>query len=356
MRRILHEQLIAILFVSVVAIAAMFAAAAHAQTRTFTDDAGRKVVLPQKVERVYAAGPPASVLVMALAPDKLLGWTRAIKPNEAPYLPPKLAALPELGRLTGRGNTANVEVVLKAKPDLIIDIGSVNANFASLADRVTEETKIPYVLLDGRLDTLPQQIEKVARIMGNEAEAKPLLDYVNQSFADVKARLAKIPTDKRPEVYYARGANGLTTGLPGSINVEMLDFLGARHAISGGGAPGNLAQVGFEQVVLANPSFIITNDPVFYKEVWTRAEWQPIRAVRTKRVFLSPNLPFGWFDFPPGANRLIGLKWLANLLYPETFQFDLVKEIETVYTLLYRQKPTRAQIDAILTEPGVLPK
>jgi iron complex transport system substrate-binding protein len=333
----------------------------HAQPRTFTDDAGRKVTLPTKVERVYAAGPPASVLVMAIAPEKLLGWTRALKPEEAAFLAPRLSALPELGRLTGRGNTANVEVVLKAKPDLIIDIGSVNANFASLADRVTEETKIPYVLLDGRLDTLPQQIEKLSVLLGERERAKPLLAYVNASFADLKSRVAKIPLEKRPEVYYARGANGLTTGLPGSINVEMLEFLGARHALSATGAtvgPGqaNIAQVGFEQVVLANPSLIITNDPTFAREVWTRAEWQSIRAVRAKRVYLSPHLPFGWFDFPPGANRLIGLKWLANLLYPETFQFDLAKEIETVYTLLYQQKPTRDQIARILAEPNVLPK
>jgi iron complex transport system substrate-binding protein len=330
-----------------------------AQPRTFIDDAGRQVTLPTKIERVYAAGPPASVLVMAIAPEKLIGWTRAMKPDEAPFLPSKLVSLPELGRLTGRGNTANVEVMLKAKPDLIIDIGSVNTNFASLADRVTEETRIPYILLDGRLENLPQQIEKMARILGETTRAKPLLDYVTTTFADLKTRIATIPLDRRPEAYYARGNNGLTTGLPGSINVEMLEFLGAKNvsgAASNNTGIGNLAQVGFEQVVLWNPNFIVTNDPVFYRDVWTRAEWQTIRAVRSKRVFLSPNLPFGWFDFPPGANRLIGLKWLANLLYPETFKFDLKREIEIVYGLLYQQRPTREQITKILGEPGVLPK
>jgi iron complex transport system substrate-binding protein len=336
-----------------------FAAGSTVCAQTFVDDAGRKIELPRKIERVYAAGPPASVLVMAIAPEKLIGWTRAMKPDEAPFLPPQLVNLPELGRLTGRGNTANVEVVLKAKPDIIIDVGSVNANFASLADRVTQETKIPYILLDGKLDTLPQQIERIARILGEGKRAKPLLDYVNTTFADLKARIATIPIDKRPEAYYARGNNGLTTGLPGSINVEMLEFLGAKNVSGvGTGSAGmaNLAQVGFEQVVLWNPNFIVTNDPVFYRDVWKRDEWQTIRAVRNKRVFLSPNLPFGWFDFPPGANRLIGLKWLANLLYPETFKFDLAKEIEIVYTLLYQQKPTREQIAKILGEPGVLPK
>ena len=66
-------------------------------------------------ERVYAAGPPASVMVFAIAPDKLVGWTRGMRANEAPFFDEKYARLPELGRLTGRGDTANVEVVLKAK-------------------------------------------------------------------------------------------------------------------------------------------------------------------------------------------------------------------------------------------------
>ena len=122
---------------------AILLVAGGAQARTFIDDAGRKVELPDKVERVYAAGPPASVLVFALAPDKLIGWTRAFRSNEAEWIAKKYADLPELGRLTGRGNTANVEVVLKANPDLIVDVGSTNATFASLADRVQQQTGIP---------------------------------------------------------------------------------------------------------------------------------------------------------------------------------------------------------------------
>ena len=39
----------------------------------------------------------------------------------------------------------------------------------------------------------------------------------------------------------------------------------------------------------------------------------------TGRVHLSPKMPFGWVDFPPSVNRLIGLWWLAKILYPEQF-------------------------------------
>jgi len=51
--------------------------------------------------------------------------------------------------------------------------------------------------------------------------------------------------------------------------------------------------------------------------------WSPVAAVRARRVHLSPTLPFGWVDFPPGVNRLIGLWWLAKMLYPELFAEDV---------------------------------
>jgi ABC-type Fe3+-hydroxamate transport system substrate-binding protein len=96
-----------------------------------------------------AEGPPASVILLALVPQKLIGWTRAPRPDEAAYLPDAVVSLPTLGRLTGRGNTANVEVVMRAKPDLIVDVGATSATFVTLAARVEQQTGVPYLLFDG---------------------------------------------------------------------------------------------------------------------------------------------------------------------------------------------------------------
>lgn len=332
-----------------VALAAFMAAAS---ARTFTDDAGRKVEIPDKVERVYAAGPPASVVVFAIAPDKLIGWTRAFRPDEAAFVATKYAGLPELGRLTGRGNTANPEVVLKAKAELIIDIGSTRDTFVSLADRVQEQTKIPYLLLDGRFDAIPSTFRKVGVILNDEKRGNQLAEYLDTTFADIKKRVAQVPTDKRPEVYYGRGPQGLQTGLKGSINVEVLEFMGAKNVAAE--QAGGLANVGLEQVVLWNPQVIVTNDPHFYREVWKLSVWNSVKAVRDKRVHLSPHLPFGWFDFPPGANRAIGLWWLGKVLYPDQFKdVDLAAKVREFYKLFYHQEPTAAQVKQLLEEPGV---
>ena len=333
---------------------AMLACGSAQASREFVDDAGRRVTLPDRVERVYASGPPASVLVFALAPDTLIGWTRSFREDEAAWIPRKYAQLPELGRLTGRGNSANVEVVLKAKPDLIVDIGSTSQTYSSLADRIQSQTGIPYVLLDGHLDTTPRQVEKLAEILGVPARGREVSSYASRILTELQEKIATIPADKRPAVYYARGPQGLQTGLAGSINVEMIELLGAKNVA--GGERGGLANVGLEQVVLWNPQVIVTNDPNFYSEVWKLPAWNSVEAVRGKRVYLSPHLPFGWFDFPPGANRLIGLLWLADILYPATFDYDMKKEVARFYRVFYQQEPTAAQIGALLSEPGVAPR
>ena len=57
---------------------------------TVTDATGRALPVPEKVARVFPAGPPAAILLYTLAPDLLLGWPRANRPEECVYLLPDI--------------------------------------------------------------------------------------------------------------------------------------------------------------------------------------------------------------------------------------------------------------------------
>jgi len=254
--------------------------------------------------------------------------------------------------LTGRGNTANVEVVLKAKTDLIVDVGSTGGTLASLASQVQEQTKIPYALFDGRIEATPAALRSLGRLMGNEAEAEKLAVWYENELRDIKQRVARVSS--HPLVYYGRGTSGLQTGGKGSINIEVLEILGARNAAAE--ARAGLVTVSFEQVILWDPEVILTTDPNYWASVWSDQRWRSVKAVAAKRVYLSPHLPFGWFDFPPGANRLLGVWWAGKLLYPQAFDVDLRAKVAEFHRLFYHREPSAAQLDAMLGEPGVLPK
>jgi iron complex transport system substrate-binding protein len=315
----------------------------HAET--VTDGAGRAVTVPAKVERVFPAGPPAAIFLYTLAPELLLGWPRANRPEEREFLLPDVGSRPEVGRITGRGNTANLEVVLALKPDLILDVGSVNPTYVSLADRVQQQTGIPYALLDGRFDGTAQAYRTLGALIGQRAQGEELARITDETMRTITGRIAAIPQASRPRVYYARGPRGLETGLGGSINVETIELLAQNVA---GETRGGLANVSIEQVLLWNPDVIITIDRDFAAGVRSDAAWAPIKAVRDGRVHLSPKLPFGWVDFPPCVNRLIGLRWLAKILYPDLFPEDMRAATRDFYARFYHVTPSDQQIDRVL--------
>ena len=186
--RLSEMRILACAFAILLALSAPAAA-----ERLVTDSAGRQVAVPDRIERVFAAGPPASVLVYALAPDKLTGWSRAPSAVEREFLAAPYRDLPEQGRLTGRGDTANLEVVLAAKPDLILDFGSIGDTYVSLADRVRAQTGVPYLLIDGRFANTAAALRLTGAILGVPARAEQLAAYAEATFAAVDTVLAKVP-------------------------------------------------------------------------------------------------------------------------------------------------------------------
>jgi len=323
---------------------AMLFVPAIARAAGITDAAGRAIAIPETVTRVFPAGPPAAILLYTLAPDLLLGWPRANRADECAFMLPEVCRRPEVGRLTGRGNTANLESVLALKPDLILDVGSTTPTFASLAARVQEQTGIPYALLDGRFDATASTYRLLGALTRRDAE--PLASYTEKMLETIASRINRVPQEERPRVYYARGPRGLETGLGGSINVETIEYLGARNVAAE--RQGGLATVSIEQVLVWNPQVIVTIDRDFAAGVQNDPQWKQVEAVSAGRVHLSPKLPFGWVDFPPSVNRLIGLWWLAKIFYPDHFDEDIRALTREFYSLFYHVTPSDADIDRVL--------
>ena len=76
--------------------------------------------------------------------------------------------------------------------------------------------------------------------------------------------------------------------------------------------------------------------------------WAGIEAVREGRVYLSPTAPFGWIDRPPSLNRMIGLEWMAGLLYPDLWDGDLREEARAFYRLYYHVDLSEEELDRLL--------
>lgn len=321
---------------------------AQAQSRSITDSAGRVVEIPSQVGSVFAAGPPAAILLYIMAPDRMLGWPRANRADEREFLAQPYADLPELGTLTGQGGEANLERVLALRPDLILDFGSVRDTYVDLANRVQAQTGIPYLLIDGRFENTPAALRLLGEALGVPERGEALAQDAEATFARIDALLAEVPEAERPRAYLARGPEGLESGVVGSINTEILERAGGVNVLGSSDTARGLVQVNFEALLATDPDVIVTWDRQFYEGHRDNPLWSRMRAVQEGRVHLSPVLPFGWIDRPPSLNRIIGLDWMAATFYPDRYQIDLRARTRDFYRLWYHLDLTEAQLDRLL--------
>src|ERR1700735_811216 len=240
-------------------VAAAFGALPAAATE-FPDSAGRIVVLPDHVNRVMAAGPAAEVLIYVLAPDKLAGWVRPFPPGVAA---PRSRPISVAGQLTGPNPTATASTVKRLHPDLIIDSGMVTPERAALADQITQATGVPYILLDNSFDRMPMMLRTIGRLLDVAARADDLAGSAEHAINALRGRLLIQAATQRPKVYYARGPNGLETGLPGSGAAASIEAAGAINVAAALGAGGR-AMVKPQQLHEWNPDLIIVQDRGFY--------------------------------------------------------------------------------------------
>jgi iron complex transport system substrate-binding protein len=307
-----------------------------AHARAYTDSVGRQVAIPERPGRVMAAGPPASVLLFALAPEILLGLVPEPPKEAKPFILGPLRDKPSTPRLTVRGGDPDIAAIAGLKPDLIVDFGAVTSNYVAIADKVQAATHVPYVLIDGSLDKMTASLGLAGNLLGRPERASLLAGYADWTAKSRDKILAAVPADKRPKVYLGRG-DGLSTGIKGSTLSETVDYIGATNVAEGKAERGNLT-VTLDQIAAWDPDVVIAVDKSAYAAMKQPA-WQRLRAVSSKRLYAAPTLPWGWLNEPPSVNRLLGLHWLGLILYPDLVKFDLPTEVRDFHSLFYGAAP-----------------
>lgn len=296
---------------------------------------------PQKIEKVLSAGNPSDVLLLAVAPQKMAGLAGFNMATKGKLFPPAQQNLPTLGKIASKGSTMSAEKIVALQPNVIIDVGNVTPNYIDQAKRTFAQTKIPYLLLDGRLSATPQTLRK----LGNLLNVSELTEKQAQYAEATLKQAAEFAKTQHHTVYLARNADGLQTGQKQSIHTEAIELVGLHNVVEG--EQKGLTQVSMEQLLLWNPDIILTQYAEFFQNLKDNPQWQQLSAVKNQRVFFIPNQPFGWLDSPPSLNRLLGVRWLQHILSGKS-NADFVPEVQQFYKLFYRIELNAEQAEKIM--------
>lgn len=311
-----------------------FCLTSHVEAREITDMFGRHFTLSDPPRKVFSASPPDTWLLYAIDPTMLAGLNLPIREQDKRYIHKHVLRLPLIGGTFGEASTPNMEMLLRVNPELVV----VSNDETSLSRKVNQGMKmLKKPLLEmtlARPSEYPEAFLRVGRILGREERAKKLSDYCRKSLEQAAAFSRGIPSSKKVSVYYAEGADGLTTECDDSRHSELIRLAGGVnvHRCKARDLFG-MEKVTLEQVLIYNPAVILAMDKGFYQRVSSDPRWRRVRAVRDKRVYLIPDQPVNWFDRPPTFMRFIGIKWIMKCLYPKEYPIDIVREAREFYRL-----------------------
>ena len=307
------------------------------ETQGFTDSTGRTVTLPANITKIAISGPLSQIYILPLAGDMLVGVSTAYAEDAQSYLPAYIYEKAEIGQLYGGKGEMDLEALLAAAPDVVIDIGEAKKTTAEDLTALTEQTGIPFIHIDATVATAPEAYRILGKLLGREEKAEELAVWCENTYAMIAAMMETVDADgARKSLLYCLGDKGVNVIAKGSFHAETINFMSDNLAVveevvsSGAGN-----EVDLEQILLWDPDVIIFAPDSCYEDIAAFEQWQSVGAVSRSDIYKTPSGPYGWLSSPPAVQRYLGMLWLGQLLYPEYTQYDLQAEVTEYYKLFY---------------------
>ena len=323
----------------------------EAETVSFTDSLGRTVELPADITRIAPSGAVATMILAAIAPEFMVAINAAPTEKQLAFLPANLADLPETGQMYGSKANLNLETVLSADPQVVIDLGDKKDDMAEDLDALQEQTGIPVIFIEADLPHMAAAFHTLGSILSGKAErGEALAVFVDRTTTMAAENAAKITDETCVSAMYTTGEDGLGTNAAGSVQAQVLDMVGVENAVvvedvtnKGGG---NI--ISLEQLYNFDPDVILFADGSIYDTVADDPAWSQLTAISTGKYYEVPGTPYSWLSGPPSMNMLLGVWWLGNLIYPEIYDYDMTSVAKEAYSLLWGYELSDEEVTSLL--------
>jgi len=271
-------------------------------TRRMTDDAGREVFLPDRVDRVISLAPNLTEIVFAVdAGPRLVGDTTYCDyPIEAKTI-----------EKVGDTQHPNLERIIALRPQVVL------VSTASQLEVFTEQLRnhnIAVFITDPRdLEGVFRSIEQVGEIVGNAEKATALVSTLRGRAAAVENALKQSP---RIRTFYQLSAEPLYTAGHDSFVTDLLRRAGADSVTAS--VPGAWPKYSAESALAARPDAIIlpTGGSMGEGNGTVAKALAASPAAKTGRVYKINDDHL----VRPGPRAVDGLEEIARALHPEAFK------------------------------------
>ena len=112
--------------------------------------------------------------------------------------------------------------------------------------------------------------------------------------------------------------------------------------------------VGLEQLQAWDPEYLFFYSQDAYDNALVDPAWSGLQAVKNGNCYTIPSQPID-FCFSPSVNRYMGIMWLAEIMYPDQFDWNIKDEVFKFYDLFYHCQMTDELYDELMNSGHTLP-
>ena len=271
-------------------------------SREITDDAGRRVSLPQQVDRVISLAPNLTEIVFAVgAGDHLVGRT-----SYCDY-PAEAKAVAEVGDTL----QPSLERIISLKPQLVLV--STASQLEVFTQQLQNQNIAVFVTDPHDLDGVFHSIEQIGLIVGHEEQAKLLVQKLRERAGAVEEAVKQ----KQPvRVFYQLSAEPLYTAGHDAFVTDLIRRAGGISVTAD--VPGAWPKYSNESALAAKPDAIIlpTGGSMGTGNSTVTEALRQSPAVLDGRVYKINDDHL----VRPGPRAVDGLEEMARALHPDAFK------------------------------------
>jgi iron complex transport system substrate-binding protein len=268
----------------------------------FTDDAGRSVSLPARVDRVITLAPNLTEIVFAVGGgDRLVGNTTYCDyPDEAKSV-------------TKVGDTLHpsLERIIALKPQLVLV--STASQLESFTQQLQNENIVVFVTDPHDLDGVFRSIEQIGGMLGQQQQARLLVEKLKERTNAVEQAVKQ----KQPlRVFYQLSGEPLYTAGHDAFVTDLMRRAGAASVTAD--VPGAWPKYSNESALAARPDAIIlpTGGSMGAGNANVAEALRKSPAVLEGRVYKINDDHL----VRPGPRAVDGLEEMARALHPDAFK------------------------------------
>lgn len=307
-------------------------------TIMFTDSCNRVVEIPKNITKVSPSGTVATLFMTSIAPEYMCNVDSYLSEEALKYLPSQIQTLPATGQLYGAKAQLSPEEIIACGAQIIIDMGGYKKGIENDLDELQEKTGIPCIFIEADLENMARAVRTLGSILREKKNrAEYIAAFIDQTLIMVKENSAKIQPEEVVSIMYTGNSDGLGTTPKGSPHAQVIELIGAENAIvlDNASNKANANLVDMEQVYNFNPDVLLFIPNSFYREVATEPAWMELDAVKNGKFYEAPAYPYNWISNPPSMNMILGIWWLGNLIYPQYYNYNMVRVTKEAFKLFW---------------------